>query len=76
MPEMDGLKATVAIRDGEKMSGNHIPIIAMTANAMASDKESCFKAGMDVYLSKPLTAKDLFAAIESLQSTPVETSIT
>jgi two-component system, sensor histidine kinase and response regulator len=65
MPEMDGLKATIAIREGERISGNHIPIIAMTAHAMASDKESCFEAGMDGYLSKPLTAKDLFAAVES-----------
>jgi len=76
MPEMDGLKATIAIREGERISGNHIPIIAMTAHAMASDKESCFEAGMDGYLSKPLTAKDLFAAIESLGATPVETSTT
>jgi PAS domain S-box-containing protein len=77
MPEMDGLKATIAIREGERMSGNHIPIIAMTANAMAGDKEHCFEAGMDGYLAKPLKAQDLFATIESLlQSTPVEISTT
>jgi two-component system, sensor histidine kinase and response regulator len=76
MPEMDGLKATIAIREGERMSGNHIPIVAMTAHAMVSDKKSCFEAGMDGYLSKPLKATDLFAAVESLGSTPVETSTT
>jgi two-component system sensor histidine kinase/response regulator len=72
MPEMDGLKATIAIREGERISGNHIPIIAMTAHAMASDKESCLEAGMDGYLSKPLKAQDLFAAIENAVATPVE----
>jgi two-component system sensor histidine kinase/response regulator len=76
MPEMDGLKATIAIREGEKMSGNHIPIIAMTAHAMASDKENCLEAGMDGYLSKPLQAKDLFAAVESLGATLVSFSTT
>jgi two-component system, sensor histidine kinase and response regulator len=76
MPEMDGLKATIAIREGEKISGNHIPIIAMTAHAMASDKQNCLEAGMDCYLSKPLKAQDLFAAIENLGATPVETPTT
>jgi two-component system sensor histidine kinase/response regulator len=76
MPEMDGLKATIAIREGERISGNHIPIIAMTAHAMASDKESCLEAGMDGYLSKPLKAKDLFAAVESLGATLVSISTT
>ena len=46
--------------------------IAMTAHAMASDKESCLEAGMDGYLSKPLKAQDLFAAIENAVATPVE----
>jgi two-component system sensor histidine kinase/response regulator len=44
----------------------------MTAHAMASDKESCLEAGMDGYLSKPLKAQDLFAAIENAVATPVE----
>lgn len=64
MPVMDGLEATLAIRSREKESGKHIPIIAMTASAMAGDKERCLEAGMDGYLSKPLATKELFALIE------------
>jgi two-component system sensor histidine kinase/response regulator len=64
MPEMDGLEATVAIRKREQLSGKHIPIIAMTANAMLGDKERCLAAGMDGYVSKPLQVKELLAMIE------------
>jgi two-component system, sensor histidine kinase and response regulator len=64
MPVMDGLEATLAIRVREKESGEHIPIIAMTASAMVGDKERCLEAGMDGYVSKPLQIKELFAAIE------------
>jgi CheY-like chemotaxis protein len=64
MPVRDGLEATLAIRSREKESGKHIPIIAMTASAMAGDKERCLEAGMDGYLSKPLATKELFALIE------------
>jgi two-component system sensor histidine kinase/response regulator len=64
MPEMDGLEATVAIREREQLSGKHIPIIAMTANAMLGDKERCLAAGMDGYVSKPLQVKELLAMIE------------
>jgi two-component system sensor histidine kinase/response regulator len=64
MPEMDGLEATVAIRKREKISGVHVPIIAMTANAMLGDKERCLAAGMDGYVSKPLQLKELFEMIE------------
>jgi len=73
MPEMDGFEATAAIRELEKKSGKHIPIIAMTANAMAGDKQRCLASGMDAYLTKPLNVGDLFAAIESSQQAPVET---
>jgi PAS domain S-box-containing protein len=72
MPEMDGFEATAAIREGEKKSGRHIAIIAMTAHAMAGDKERCLACGMDAYLTKPLNVRDLFAAIESSQQVPVE----
>jgi CheY-like chemotaxis protein len=64
MPEMDGLEATVTIRKREQLSGKHIPIIAMTANAMLGDKERCLAAGMDGYVSKPLQVKELLAMIE------------
>jgi CheY-like chemotaxis protein len=65
MPEMGGFEATAVIREKERMSGAHIPIIAMTAHAMKGDRERCLAAGMDGYISKPINAKELFAAIES-----------
>jgi two-component system sensor histidine kinase/response regulator len=66
MPEMDGLEATAAIRQEEKSTGVHIPIIAMTANAMKGDEERCLSAGMDAYVSKPIRTNLLFAMIEKL----------
>ncbi len=54
MPVMDGYTATRIVRENEKNKTRHIPIIAMTANAMAGDREKCLKSGMDDYLSKPL----------------------
>ena len=56
MPEMDGLEATVLIR---KEQSWHIPIIALTANAMAEDKQNCKKAGMDGFLTKPIQLKTI-----------------
>jgi two-component system sensor histidine kinase/response regulator len=64
MPEMDGMEATAAIRDREKSSGKHLPIIAMTAHAMRGDRERCLDRGMDGYISKPIHPRDLFAEIE------------
>jgi PAS domain S-box-containing protein len=64
MPEMDGMEATAAIREREKKSGNHIPIVAMTAHAMRGDKERCLASGMDGYISKPINPPGLFAEIE------------
>src|SRR5262249_25209898 len=52
MPEMDGFAATGTIREQEKVSRKHIPIIAMTARAMKGDRERCLEAGMDDYISK------------------------
>jgi PAS domain S-box-containing protein len=68
MPEMDGFEATAAIRKGERTSGKHLPIVAMTAHAMAGDKERCLAAGMDGYVSKPIRADDLFSVIEQVLS--------
>jgi two-component system, sensor histidine kinase and response regulator len=66
MPEMDGLEATCAIRENEKTSGMHVPIIALTAHAMKGDQDRCIAAGMDGYLSKPIQAADLLNIIEAL----------
>ena len=63
MPEMDGFEAAFRIRQHERATGTHIPIIAMTANAMDGDREACIRAGMDDYISKPISRRDLEAAI-------------
>jgi len=68
MPEMDGFEATRQIRKREAGSGTHrhMPIIAMTAYATEGDRERCLEAGMDDYVSKPISASKLFKAIEAL----------
>ncbi len=66
MPILDGIEATAAIRAAERITGAHIPIVAMTANAVAGDRELCLQNGMDAYVSKPVDSQRLFAAIESL----------
>jgi CheY-like chemotaxis protein len=70
MPEMDGFEATAAIRETEKKSGQHLPIIGLTAHAMKGDKERCLAAGMDGYVTKPIRVEDLIEAIEDLGPTP------
>jgi two-component system, sensor histidine kinase and response regulator len=64
MPEMDGLSATRTIREHEKQTSAHIPIIAMTAHAMSGDRERCLEAGMDDYISKPVDARSLLNLLE------------
>jgi len=64
MPEMGGLEATAAIRSRERKTGGHVRIVAMTAHAMADDRERCVAAGMDGYLSKPIDKRMLFAVVE------------
>jgi CheY-like chemotaxis protein len=67
MPEMDGLQAAAAIRRREIRGKTHIAIIALTANAMAGDRERCLRAGMDGYVVKPLRSKDLLDEIKRIQ---------
>jgi CheY-like chemotaxis protein len=54
MPEMDGFQCTALIRERERTTGLHLPIIAMTAHALKEDEIRCLAAGMDGYVSKPL----------------------
>jgi len=64
MPEMGGFEATAAIREKEKASGRHVPIVAMTAHALKGDREKCLAAGMTDYLSKPIRTKQLYEVLE------------
>jgi signal transduction histidine kinase/CheY-like chemotaxis protein len=63
MPDMDGFEATAAVRKREKTGGVHLPILAVTAHAMSGDRERCLAAGMDGYLSKPISPHDLSKAL-------------
>jgi signal transduction histidine kinase/DNA-binding response OmpR family regulator len=65
MPEMGGYEATRLIRQAESSSGRHIPIIAMTAHAMKGDREKCLSAGMDAYVAKPISPRELAAVLQA-----------
>lgn len=65
MPEVDGFEAARRIREKEKANGGHIPIVAMTAQALAGDRERCLAAGMDDYIPKPISQANLFSVIEN-----------
>jgi hypothetical protein len=66
MPVMDGVQAALAIRERERERGNgeRLPIIAMTANALKSQKDECLSSGMDDYLVKPFGFRELFEVVE------------
>jgi len=63
MPRMDGLDATAAIREGEKATGAHVPIVAMTAYAMKGDRDKCLRSGMDDYVSKPIRPNKFYKVV-------------
>jgi len=67
MPELDGIETTQIIRENEKSSGEHIPIIAITAHALKGDKEKFLVKGMDEYISKPLDIKELNEKLNKIQ---------
>ena len=66
MPVMDGFEATRLIRENEKSSGTHIPIIAVTAHALEGDRKKCLEAGMDGYITKPFKAPQLLEVIQHI----------
>jgi CheY-like chemotaxis protein/signal transduction histidine kinase len=66
MPVMDGITATKKIREIEQTTNSHTPVIAITANALAGDKENCIAAGMNEYISKPFQIEDLLEKMKSL----------
>jgi CheY-like chemotaxis protein len=70
MPIMDGLAATHAIREQERGTNTHIPIVAMTAHALKGDRERCLVAGMDAYIAKPIQAETVLAVIQELAAIP------
>jgi CheY-like chemotaxis protein len=63
---MDGLEATAQIRERERLTGGHTPILALTAYAMEGDEQRCLESGMDGYVPKPLQPGTLFQAIEAV----------
>jgi CheY-like chemotaxis protein len=72
MPNMDGWEATRLIRKKERGTGDHIPIIALTAHALKGDRELCIDAGMDGYVTKPVSRALLFQAIDEAVGSPAD----
>jgi signal transduction histidine kinase/CheY-like chemotaxis protein len=64
MPVMDGYEATRRIREDERSRGTHTPIVALTADALAGDRERCIESGMDDYMTKPVSSASLAAALQ------------
>jgi signal transduction histidine kinase/ActR/RegA family two-component response regulator len=74
MPEMSGFEATRLIREHEKHTGKHLPIIALTAHAMSGDRENCLESGMDDYISKPIKPEVVFEIVETAFAESVDLS--
>jgi CheY-like chemotaxis protein len=70
MPRMDGFQVTAIVREREKLIGTHLPIFAMTAHVLKGDEERCLSVGMDGYIPKPVSPKELIAVVESV-SVPI-----
>jgi CheY-like chemotaxis protein len=68
MPELDGFQVVTVQRQSEQGTGRHLPIIALTAQSVAGERERCLQAGMDDYLTKPVRAAELFTAIDRVVS--------
>ena len=68
MPNVDGFQATALVREREKISGKHLPIIALTAHAISGYRETCLNAGLDGYLSKPIQTQELYEVLGSIQA--------
>lgn len=70
MPSLNGFEVTAALRERERQTGQHLPIVAMTAYVMPGDRERCLDAGMDAYIGKPLHAEELFRTLAALAPVP------
>ena len=70
MPRMDGFEATKAIRERERHTGGHVPIVALTAHATGEDRDECVARGMDGYLTKPINRRRLLDLIECIATAP------
>jgi len=68
MPELDGFQAIAAIRERERASGTHLPAVALTARSRSEDRARCLAAGMDEFVTKPIDAALLWAAIDRAAS--------
>jgi len=66
MPIMDGLETTVAIREKEKVTNDHMPIVGLTANTYDADREKCLSYGMDEYMAKPFDLQEFFDNLKKL----------
>jgi CheY-like chemotaxis protein len=70
LPDIDGYEVARRLRKSSKSSLLHIPIIAITANALKGDAEKALDAGCDVYMSKPINIRELWARVEAFVPTP------